>query len=237
MRLPNFRTVLLTLSLPVFPAPAAAIYSTTVSSTFAIGGAGVVAAPAGASSSTGGTGLATFSGLVSPSGALPAGKLIGVDGTASSAPASFATSTYMAGHLISFDNSAGLVPLLAAFTFSYSWTITVGAGFPATEFASAGAFFHITGIDNETLTIGGLAVAEFLIHPMFSTLLGETGGAGGATVAGSILVPAGAMAVFSVITDTSGVAVAAPEPATFTLAASFIALALWRRVIERRRSA
>ena len=218
MRLPNFTAHLLTLLLAALPAPAAALYFTDVSSTFAIGGAGVVAGPAVPSSSTGGTGVASFTGLVSPSGALPASKMIGVGGSAASPPASFATSTYLSGHLISFDNTAGLVPLLAAFTFSYSWTIVVSADFPGAEFATAGAFFHITGIDNETLTIGGLVAPEFLVHPMFSTALGETAGVGGAVVAGSILVPAGEFAVFSVITDTSGLAVSAPEPATFGLA-------------------
>ena len=221
---------LLLLSLTAIPAHAAAIYTTVVSSTFGIGGATVVAGPSGLLPPvTTGAGTAGGGGMVSPGGVFPAAIGIGVTGTAPFA-ISTASSTYMASHLITIDNSAGLTALIRAFTFEYSWTVTLGAGPAASEFASGGAFFHITGIDNEILTIAGIPVAEYLLNPTYTTLTG-TGGAGGGLVTGSIIVPAGVLSIFSVITDTSGfAAVTVPEPGSAVLLSlGCIALALLRR--------
>jgi hypothetical protein len=199
-------------------APAGAIYTTSVDSTFAIGPGTVSAGPVLTSSFSTGAGFAGFGGSLSPSGAKPAVISSGVTGTAPFAVSS-ASSTYQASHIITLDNSAGLTPMMAAFTFSYGWTVTLSADVDPFDFATAGAFFHITGIDNETLTIAGVPVAEYLVHPVYTTAAGGTGGAGGGMVTGSIIVPSGAISTFSVITDTHGYAQSVPEPSTAVMLA------------------
>ena len=195
---------------------AGAIYTTSVSSTFAIGSGGVAAGPTITFSMSTGAGMAGFGGMVSPGGVLPATISSGVTGTSPFA-VSTATSTYQAGHLITLDNSASATPIMVPFMFSYSWMVTLGAMDPMLDFASAGAFFHITGIDNETLTIGGVPMGEYLVSHRYTTLGGGTGGSGMATVMGAIFVPAATFSVFSVITDTDGVASSVPEPSTAVL--------------------
>ena len=198
-------------------AQAAAIYSTTVGSTFGIATGAVALGPSGLTTvSMVGAGVASGGGVVSPGGVRPATKEIAVVGSAPS-PGSAAVSTYMSGHLITIDNSAGLTPIVAPFTFDYFWIVSLSAGAGPAEFASGGGFFHITGIDNEVLTIAGLPVSEYLAHHSYTTALGGTGGSGGLLVSGSIIVPAGVISVFSVITDTTGTAVVVPEPGTAAL--------------------
>ena len=193
---------------------AAAIYSTTVGSTFGISTGSVALGPSGlTTASMSGAGLAGGGGLVSPAGVRPATKDIGVAGSAPS-PGSAAVSTFMSGHLITIDNSLGLTPIVVPFTFDYFWIVSLSAGPAPDEFASGGGFFHITGIDNEVLTIAGIPVSEYLAHHSYTTALGGTGGSGGALVSGAIFVPAGVLSVFSVITDTTGSAVVVPEPGT-----------------------
>jgi len=211
-------------------APAAAIYTTVVDSTFAMGPGTFVAGPVMTSSTSTGAGSAGFGGTVSPSGVKPATIGSGVTGTTPFA-VSYASSTYQASHLITLDNSSGTSPMMAAFTFSYGWTVTLGADVHPLDFASAGAFFHITGIDNEILTIAGVPAAEFLVHPMYTTAGGGTGGAGGGMITGAITVPAGTISIFSVITDTNGFAISTPEPST----AAMIALAAAVSFLRRRR--
>ncbi len=208
----------------------AALYSTSASSTFATAGMAVSVGSDGGFETEIGNAAASFGGTVSPGGTLPATRLVGTSGTASSPPNSLATSTYQSGHVFTIDNTGSLTPLFIAFTFSYSWTIAVGVDDPTGELATGGAFFHITGIDNEELTIGGVPAAEYLFQVNYSTALGQTGGTGGDVVTGGILVPAGEAAAFSVITDTTGSALSnVPEPASWSLAAVGVLSLLFRR--------
>ncbi len=197
--------------------PAGAFYSTTVSSEFLIGpGVAVVAGPSLPTITEFGGGAAFAAGVVSPAGVLPATSAIGVSGFAP-APVSLASSSFQSGHIFTIDNSAGDVPVFLAFTFSYGYDVDLGAATPFQDYAEGGAFFHISGIDNEVLTIAGVPVAEFLFNPTFDTLLGGVGGTGGGFVTGGIAVPAFTVSVFSVITDTAGLAYSIPEPATAAL--------------------
>jgi hypothetical protein len=200
------------LAAPGFPA---AVYTTHVGSTFGIGPIAIVeAGPSGLIPApfTIGAGTAGGGGIVSPDGVKPATIDSGVTGAAPG-PVSLATSTFIAGHIFRIDNSTGLSPIVAAFTFDYFWDVTLSADTPGVDFASGGGFFHITGIDNEVLTVGGVVVAEYLVHRTFDTAGGGTGGAGTGFITGSITVPAGVISVFSVITDTTGAASSVPEPA------------------------
>lgn len=196
-----------------------AFYSTSATSTFAIGGYTVVVGTDLGHTLEIGTGVATSSGVLTPGGTLPASRTVSSSGSTTAPPNSFASSDYMTGHVFTFDNSAGLTPATIAFAFSYSWAVAIGADTPGLDFASGGAFFHITGIDNETLLIGGVPVAEFLFHPVALTSLGEIGTVGAGLTEGFIVVPAGEISVFSVITDTAGSAASStvPEPSTALL--------------------
>lgn len=208
---------------------AAAIYTTTASSTFTISAHSVVLGPVPGTVTEFGAGTASFSAVASPSGIFPATKTVGVAGTAPS-PVSFAASTKQAGHIFAIDNTSGAGTIVAPFTFTYSWDVMISAGAPPNEWATAGAFFHITGIDNEILRIGGVSVSEYLHRPSYETILGDTGGVGAVTVTGTIEVPGGVFSAFSVITDTAGTAASVPEPASAFLAAGGLAwLALRRR--------
>lgn len=204
-----------------FYAPAArstAMYLSTASSTFVISGAGVVLGPVITSETETGTGIAVYSGAQSGAGVFPTTLSVAVSGSASQPPNSLATSTYMSGHIFSIDNTHGTGTLVVPFTFSYDWTTAISVGDPLHEFADAGAFFHITGIDNEFLVIGGSSVAEFLLNPRYSTGLSETGGAGSGSISGTIEVPGGVFSEISVITDATGRAIArVPEPSTLWL--------------------
>lgn len=196
----------------------AAIYSTSVGSSFAIGGpATVVNGPEISPVFTTGNGLATATGIVSGDGVKPATSSLSLTGSAFAPPNSSATSSYMSGHIFRIDNSLGLATIVVSFSFTGLWDVIVSATNPFTEFAMAGAFFHITGIDNEGLRIGGVLVPEFLLNPIYSTAPGPAAGMGMFAVDGTIEVPAGVISVFSVITDTSGSASAVPEPGSATL--------------------
>lgn len=215
-------------------AQAAATYSTSVTSSFLIGGpVTVVAGPSIPSVVEIGAGTAGGGGAVSPSGTLPATKDIGVAGIAPF-PLSLASSAYQTGHIITIDNLAGTTALFLAFTFSYGYDITLAADGPG-DYAEAGAFFHITGIDNEALTIFGVPAAEYLFRATFDTI-GGVGGAGGAVITGGISVPAFSVGTFSVVTDTAGLAYAVPEPGTASLAipAALVLLAWRRRLVTGR---
>lgn len=210
-------------------AQAGAFYTTTASSEFVIGGpVTVVAGPSVPDELEIGAGMAGSGGIVSASGVLPATKSIGTTGIAPF-PVSVAASSFQSGHIITIDNAAGTTPLFLAFTFSYGYSVMLGADGPG-DYATGGAFFHITGIDNETLTIFGVPAAEYLFHPTFDTLLGGTGGMGGAVITGGVSVPAFSVGTFSVVTDTAGYAESVPEPGTLFLAIpAVLVLALGRR--------
>jgi len=209
---------------------AAAIYSTSVTSDFMIGGATVFKGPEVPVTLFTPGAFSTATGLVSADGILPAIRGIAVAGIAPVSVTS-ATSTYQSSHLIHIDNSTGLAPLLAAFTFGYSWDIVLGVTSSPADRATGGAFFHITGIDNEILIVEGAPVAEFLLNPTYDTLTGSTGGTGTGMIGGGIIVPAGEVSLFSVITDTNGFAISTPEPATLGLALTALGfLAVRRRV-------
>ncbi|MEZ5402974.1 MAG: PEP-CTERM sorting domain-containing protein [Bryobacteraceae bacterium] len=206
----------------------AAFYITDVSSTFAIGPAAVTLGPTPGSKIEIGTGTAAFSTTSTPDGVKPAGIASSVSGGVTG-PASFASSVQPSGHLFTIDNSGGTGPVIAPFVFTYSWDIAIGADAPPFEWAEANGFFHITGIDNEILTIGGVPVPEYLDDVHFSTMAMETGGMGSLMVGGEIIVPAGVVSIFSVITDTGGRAGATPEPGSFALLAAGSALLAWKR--------
>lgn len=213
---------------------AAAIYTTTASSTFTIAAHAVELGPVPGTKTEFGAGTASFSVVASPTGAFPGTKTVGVTGTAPF-PVSFAESTQRAGHIFAIDNTAGAGTIVAPFTFTYSWDVMISSGAPPNEWAKAGAFFHITGIDNEVLKIGGISVSEYLHQPSYQTILGDTGGVGAVTVTGTIEVPGGVFSAFSVITDTAGTAASVPEPASALLAAGGLALLALRRGLARTR--
>jgi PEP-CTERM motif len=206
-------------------AQAGVMYSTVVDSKFSIAAGSVeLGMPFGGSSVEIGNGLASFSGLATsflePPATLHATLHAEVLGSAFAPPASFASSTFMSGHVFFIDNLGGLgfdtVEITVPFVFEYSWKIDLAHDFPFSEFASAGAFFDISGIDNEKLIVTGLGeVPRYLHHIMETTLLGGTGSSGTMTITGAIVVPAETLSVFSVITDTTGKAVAVvPEPSS-----------------------
>lgn len=201
---------------------AAAIFTTAASSTFSITADAVVLGVTPGTKTEFGAGSASFSVTASPDGVFPAAKTVGTSGTAPF-PVSFADASQRAGHIFAIDNTSGTGTIIAPFTFTYSWDVLISAGPAPAEWARGGAFFHITGIDNEILKIGGLSVAEYLHHPLYETILGDTGGAGAVTVTGTIEVPGGVFSAFSVITDTAGTAASVPEPSTAVLAASALA--------------
>jgi hypothetical protein len=229
----RFLALLVCGGLSAAAAHGAAIFSTTVFSEFDILAA--VTGPPGFGSSTEfGTGSAVFSGTVSGDGVLPATVSSSVSGSASAPPDSLAIATYQAGHFFVIDNSEGLGPIIAPFTFRLVWSVAVSVDNALWELASAGAFFHITGIDNEILTIDGTPVPEFRFHPRVSTELGETGTSGDSTITGTITVPAGVVSAFSVVTGTNGLAGArTPEPASWSLVLGGLGYAWWRRCATR----
>lgn len=222
---------LIVVSMTVF-SPAAqstAMYSSTASSSFAVSGAGVMLGPVITSETEIGTGVATFGGAQSGVGVLPATLSVAISGSASQPPNSLATSTYMSGHIIRIDNTHGSGTLIVPFTFSYEWDTDISVTDALHEFAEAGAFFGISGIDNEFLVIGGVSVAEFLLNPHYSTGLGEIGGIGSGSVSGTIEIPGGVFSEISVITDTTGRAIAqVPEPSTLWLLSFGLAFGLLR---------
>lgn len=226
--LASYRWIALTVALGLWggaPAAGAVMFTSTAHSEFHIRGATVVlGAPFGGVFDVGGTGVAGYSGSATISGVLPAVKDMVIGGSAFAPPNSFATATFMAGHIFEIDNTGGPGPdtslLTVPFEFAYSWDIDVARDFPGLEFASAGAFFHITGIDTEALFVDGLGVVpEYLHHVEETTLFGGTGSSGFVVVTGAILVPAESVSVFSVITDASGLAIAqtVPEPGTIAI--------------------
>jgi hypothetical protein len=212
-------------------AEATVIYSTDVDSVFHIAATGVeLGLPFDGSFFVTGNGSAGYAGSATSDGVFPVEKHVGVSGSAFAPPNSFATSTFMSGHIIEIDNLGSpppddTSPIVVPFVFTYSWDIDLSRDFPGLEFASAGAFFHITGIDNEALfidTVGGMPgpgfVPEYLHHIMNTTLFGGTGSSGMVVVTGAIHVPAETLSLFSVITDTTGMAVAVtPEPSSLML--------------------
>lgn len=198
-------------------AEAIVMYSTLVDSKFSIAADGVeLGMPFDGSSVEIGSGIAFYSGTATTF-ELPATLHVEVSGSAFAPPVSFASSTFMSGHVFTIDNLGGpgpdTFPITVPFVFEYSWDIDLARDFPGSEFASAGAFFDISGIDNESLFVDGLGfVPRYLHHITETTLLGGTGSSGSMTITGAILVPAETLSKFSVITDTTGLAAAVPEP-------------------------
>jgi hypothetical protein len=213
---------------------ATAMYSTTASSTFAIAADGVALGPVFTAKTEIGAGVAFFSGAQSVAGVFPATLSVAIAGSAAQPPNSLATSTYMSGHIFSIDNTHGGGTLIVPFTFSYEWDTDIAVTDVLREFAEAGAFFHITGIDNEGLTIEGMSVTEYLVNPRYSTGLGSIGGFGAFTVHGTIEVPDGVYSEFSVITDATGRAFAVPEPSTLWLLGLGLVAVLQRRKASAR---
>lgn len=203
---------------------AAAVYSSTATSKFTIGGpAGVGPGDGpGGSTFTIGAGVAAAVGVESAAGS-PATVKSTASGSAAAPPLSFATSDFKGGHHINIDRlfRGGVT---VAFTFEFDWSALVTRDIPGLEFASAGAYFAISGIDNESVVLdlnpffdevtdpNGSTRFEF--NPHYSTSLGDSGlflGAG--VVTGFIVVPADTFSIVSVITDASGSAGArVPEP-------------------------
>jgi hypothetical protein len=206
---------------------AAVTYSSVADSAFTIGRDRIELGFVGGSKSETGTGLAFFSGTGSPDDVMPLAPAtlhVVVSGSAFAPPDSTASSTSMSGHIFRIENLGGpgddTSTIEVTFTFTYSWDIDLFRDFPATEFASAGAFFHIDGIDNEFLFIDGVGlVPEYLDTIPETTAGGGTGSSGTVTITGKIIVPEETLSEFSVITDASGsaTAIATPEPASLIM--------------------
>ena len=246
MPTPLFRIVaLVSLAMVAQSAAATATYGTGASSTFFFGGGGIiveVGSDVGSKFEVG-TGSAGYIADVSADGVRPATISEGVAGSASSPPTSFATSTYMAGHVFRIDNSLGLTAITIPFEFSYSWITEISADDPSREFASSGAFFGISGFEGgiDAIDIDGdgfgfltdvPGTSAYLFNPTYATSLGETGSGGILTsgVTGVIKVEAGEIGAFSVITDSTGRAFSIPEPRSAVL----VAIALCLLVMARR---
>jgi PEP-CTERM motif len=200
-------------------AEAGVMYSTLVDSKFSIAADSIeLGMPFGGSSVASGNGIAYYFGSATTS-AVSASLHVEVSGSAFAPPVSFASSTFMSGHVFTIDNLGGpgldTSEIKVPFVFEYSWDIDLAHDFPGSEFASAGAFFDISGIDNEKLFVTGLGfIPRYLHHIRETTLLGGTGSSGGMKITGEIVVPAETLSKFSVITDTTGLAAAVPEPSS-----------------------
>lgn len=219
-------------------ADALVTYDSDAFSTFTLldsGGMGISISlpPEPASMTTTGTGLASIdadSQIEAPPGLFT--MTSEVSGSAD-APFGTSTSTVLNGLFIELDNLAGAAAATAIFEFSYSWFAEVTRTEPDNELGFASPFFHITGLapsGTETLMIddgtgvGPVPVADWLVHPVAELSL--LGGAdlsatetGAETVLAYVTVPAFSFDAFSVITDSSGVAVHIPEPGSLALLA------------------
>lgn len=236
----------LVLSLTVIaatPVWALATFESAASSAFASAAEGVVIGPGtGGSKAVSGNGVATFAGMVSPDGELPATIVGSVDGSAFAPPLSSATATQMAGHVFTIDQT-GEGGVTVPFSFAIEWSTELAVDDLAHEVAVAGAYFAVSGFDIDTLTIddtvtlgervfddaGKLIRWEF--NPVRSTSAGDFGSAAGfALITGTVVVAADTVGMWSVITDVSGFAGArVPEPGALSLVALAAGLLTRRR--------
>ncbi|MFN0163738.1 MAG: PEP-CTERM sorting domain-containing protein [Burkholderiales bacterium] len=137
------------------------------------------------------------------------------------------------------------VELRIPFAFVFSWDVLLSADDPARDFASAGAFFALSGfeagidaVDIDGDGLGSLTdpflSSAYIFNPTYTTLGGGTGGSGTLmSVTGVIIVRAESIGEFSVITDATGRAFHLPEPGSLLLAG----LALAGLAATRRRKA
>lgn len=208
---------------------AAAVYSSTATSKFTIGAPAFVGPGDGPGGSTFtiGAGVAAAAGAESAAGS-PATVTSTASGSAAAPPLSFAKSDFKGGHHINIDRLLDSA-VTVAFTFEFTWSSLVTVDDPVLEFASSGAYFAISGIDNESVVLdlnpyfdevtdpNGSTRFEF--NPHFSTSMGDSGLYSGlGMVTGFIVVPADTFSIVSVITDASGSAGArVPEPSPLGL--------------------
>ncbi len=241
-------------------ASAIATYDAEAMSTFTLvstGGMGISfeTGPEVPTSSTTGVAVASIDAdIQTPSGmfTLAPGESVmqtsAVSGSAD-APAGFSEASVLNGVFVTLDNTAGLTDAVAEFTFEYTWSGVFTKTDALLEAASASPFFHLTGFapsGSETLMIddggGAMPVADWLVHPVVGSPLGDAFLAGGAAgteiVTAFVTVPAGSIDSFSVITDAFGAAVhISPVPEPMTAALGFIALGALGAGIQRRRAA
>ncbi|MBL8379070.1 MAG: PEP-CTERM sorting domain-containing protein [Burkholderiales bacterium] len=152
----------------------------------------------------------------------------------------------MTGHVIRINNEGGPGPdttdIRIAFGFSFSWDVDLSADDPMRDFASAGAFFALSGFEAgiDAIDIDGDGLgpltdpfmsSAYIFNPTYTTLGGGTGGSGTITIGGFIIVRAESIGEFSVITDATGRAFHIPEPGSMLL----VGLALAGLAATRRR--
>jgi len=166
-------------------------------------------------------GTGTNSGIAVPTPSdFPIVSTIMTTGSASAPPTSASELIWMGGNFVRLTNTTeGL--LTATFTHLAEWDLTATRTLPASEFAEAGAFFHITDADDtESFLVDGVLASEYLLNPTISTILGDATEIDSALVSITVIVGPGEHA-FSVIHDSRGFAgarqTAVPEPASASL--------------------